>query len=466
MPRKLFQLTRKSFVLPVFSDKTTRQVESTAADNIPTMLWPSGRWCLPANIYMLELYDRGHSRRGLGGTLATYASNISHLLRFCFERRIDIHELSDGQFGGFIAQLREDKCSPSGPRVRDDNSVLAIGRNCLDFIHSVSTFRQDPGLIGPEGRIRGFQVRSQDRRRSRFNVPGDSNTPHWHHNSFPIGDPLRRRFPITSDAISALRAAVLPASTSIYLRRRRYAMLRSLEITGGRRIEVASLKVEDVLAALDSPSHELRLLTAKRRGGKESYRYVPVGKSDLVHLVEFILVSRKPVIRQTLGAAKDHGFVFVNERTGMPLRPNTVTQEVHLLAKLACIPGITCPHMFRHRFITKIFVGLIEKHKLENKDDFRRALLDTTHIKQQVQQWTGHLHIDSLDRYIDLAFDEIAGFKNSVKALRNSMEIQAIQAAMRQLAEGMESGEVMNGASELKALSAALDNALIQPVKT
>lgn len=55
--------------------------------------------------------------------------------------------------------------------------------------------------------------------------------------------------------------------------------------------------------------------------------------------------------------------------------------------------------MFRNRFITKLFVALIEQHEFENPDSFRRALLDTETIKQKIQQWTGHANLSSLDVY-------------------------------------------------------------------
>ena len=71
---------------------------TTPAHDIPMLSWPDGRWCLPANIYMLELYHRGLSRKNHGGTLLTYAANITHLLRYCFDNQIDFPDLTDNQF--------------------------------------------------------------------------------------------------------------------------------------------------------------------------------------------------------------------------------------------------------------------------------------------------------------------------------------------------------------------------------
>ena len=76
--------------------------------------------------------------------------------------------------------------------------------------------------------------------------------------------------------------------------------------------------------------------------------------------------------------------------------------------------------MFRNRFITKLFVRLINQFDFDNKDEFRKALLDANTLKQQVQQYTGHGSIDSLDTYIDLAFDEVA----NLRAVVNSVHLQ------------------------------------------
>ncbi|OJY97861.1 MAG: hypothetical protein BGP25_00015 [Lysobacterales bacterium 63-13] len=66
--------------------------------------------------------------------------------------------------------------------------------------------------------------------------------------------------------------------------------------------------------------------------------------------------------------------------------------------------------MFRHRFITKLFVALIEQHRVANPEAFRSMLLSGEELKTKVSEWTG-TRPESLDAYIDLAFDEVAGFK-------------------------------------------------------
>lgn len=416
---QLYSLTGLGFSLPYASEPGTRRVLVTAANNIPCVRWPNGHWCLPANLYLLDLYDQGLSRQGIGGTLATYASNIGHLVRFCFDHSVEFHELVDSQFARFIRELRTEK-GAAGDRKRSDNHVLAIANNCLDFLEFVALDRQDETLIGRHGRVKAYR-RVERARNSKYA------TRKWIHSSLPTPDPKRRSHPIASGDVEALRAAVLPASRGLRQRRRRYVMLKCLEITGGRRIEITRLQVADVVQAIESPHHQLRLMTAKRRGGKEDYRTVPCTLNDLREVWDFIRTTRRAVIKATIGLERDHGYVFVNERTGQMLRPNTITQEVFALARFAGLAARATPHMFRHRFITKIFVALIQQYDLHNPSDLRRAVIGIKEIKQQLMEWTGHRSMQSLDRYIDLAFAEVEQLRIPMESLNAGAELSALR---------------------------------------
>lgn len=448
--KKLFRITRSDFKLPYGSDSGTRTPLVAEAKNLPCMHWPDGRWCLPANIYLLSLYDRGLSRQGIGGTLATYASNIGHLVRFCFERGVDFHLLTDGQFTHFIRGLRG-ALRPSGERLRSDNHVLAIATNCLDFLEHIARERGESNLLGRSGRIRAYRNRTAiGHRRGEFSS--------WCHAALPVSDPKRRRHPIGTTEVEMLRAAVLPASGSIAQRRRRYVMIRCLEITGGRRIELANLTVASVANAISAGHHRLELLTAKRRGGKPDFREIPCTLNDLAEIWEYIKWTRKKIISSTLGSEHDHGYVFVSERTGKPIRPNTITQEIHTLAKHAKISGRAAPHMFRHRYITKIFVALIQQYDLKTPDDLRRALVGLKDIKQQLMEWTGHRSMQSLDRYIDFAFAEVDGLVRSTNAVNAVAELHSLRHAIQALAAQMASE---GGSDVMRRLEALLERSSV-----
>jgi|APLak6261671146_1056082.scaffolds.fasta_scaffold00545_2 integrase len=437
---KLYFLTAPDYELPSHIDVQHRVITREAAD-IPMIMWPDGTWCFPANVYMLDLFHRGLSRKNRGGTLLTYATNISHLLRYVFQNKIDLARLTDNQFSLFIKLLQGER-SASQPEVhaRDANAVIAIGRNCLDFLASFGRLYQDESFIGPKGQIcaeqKEFEVKQGRGRKGTIKLTRQ----YWYHRSFPIADPKNKRLPISTDALNKLRQIASEASGSIFQRKRRYVMLKLLEITGGRRSELAAITCDSVLKASKMNEPMLKLMTAKKRAAKEEYRYIPIASHDVAFLLEFIEINRRRIIRATCGHGNDDGYLLISETTGRKLRPNTITQEIATLSKAAGIKEKCCPHMFRHRFITKLFVALIEQHEFENTDSFRRALIDIESIKQKVQQWTGHTSLNSLDVYINLAFEEATHFKNTYNIVKTRNIIDSFKGTLKQLQAELETG--------------------------
>jgi len=436
--KKLYYFSGLDFTLP-YHVNGNGVVTRKSASGIPILLWPNGRWCISANMYVLSLYNRRLSRRDRGGTLLTYAANISHLLRFAFANRTDLHELTDNQFTLFINGLSAEwRASNPTVKTRDSNSVIAIGCNCLDFLESVGKRYGLANFIGPEGQILAEKrICDGDKSKDGKNSIQHSN---WYHRSFPTPDPLKERLPISTKLIEQLQDAVSKCSRSSYLRKRRYTMLKLLEITGGRRSEIAALTVESVIEASKMQMPLLKLLTVKGRKGRDSYRYVPISRHDVEYLLEFIEKNRRSIIRKTCGHANDDGYLLVSETTGKKLRPNTLTQEVSMLKKQAGIEQQACPHMFRHRFLTKLLVALIEQHNFENEDDFRKALLDSNILKQKLLEYSGHRRLSSIDRYIHLAFEEVASYKKTYDAVRARCAIDSFKASLAQVAHELEDG--------------------------
>jgi hypothetical protein len=93
--------------------------------------------------------------------------------------------------------------------------------------------------------------------------------------------------------------------------------------------------------------------------------------------------------------------------------------------------------MFRHRFITKLFVWLINQHNIENEDSFRRLLLDGNAMREKVRQWTGHANLASLDTYIHMAFDEAANFGKVETAVNLRRVVESFRGTVEQTANEM-----------------------------
>lgn len=402
------------------------------AEEIPFISWPDGVPCNLANLYMIKIFEKGRAST----TLRQYAANISHILRFSFDKKIAFIDLDDNLFTQFIGELRNE-VDPKNPNAkkRDSNTLNNIGRTSLDFLSYVGGFNLNQSFIqssiGAERRTSTIKVESS--------IKGFVETTFWYHHSFDTPDPLKRRSPISKDSINQLYDSIPLVSDSSFLYRRRTALLRVLEITGARIGEVALLKVDDVEKALSMDNPLLKMETLKKRG-KGNDRYVPILKQDLNELKTYIKIYRSRLIKSTLGKANDNGYLFVGEINGGPLSPRSLSNEIGLIRRAAKIEAKACAHMFRHRFITKLFVTFIKQYEYENKDDFRRALLDANVLKQKVQQFTGHSALRSLDYYIDLAFKEVSNFEKVVNNVLQRLAYEAFDDHLNRLNKELERG--------------------------
>lgn len=139
---------------------------------------------------------------------------------------------------------------------------------------------------------------------------------------------------------------------------------------------------------------------------------------------------------------QDHGYLFINEHNGEKSFDTVISNDVNVLKKVANIEGQACAHMFRHRFITKQFVNLIKQYKYENQDQFRKALLDTNTLKQKIQQMTGHQNLNSLDVYIDLAFNEVFNSKTVLDKVAVANAYESFDSQLKIITLQLVNGEI------------------------
>lgn len=418
------------------------EIKLREANNMPFLRWPHGMPCLMANAYMIHLLMRKLSRNNNGGTLRQYAKDISHLIRFCHKGRVDFFQLDKDTFTDFIAKLRTER-DPVNPeaRKRDSNTLIAIGRKCLDFLDFVGRTNGDERFVVDtiQAEQRKYRVHTRNSKAGPIEKRG------WYHESFDTPGPRKSRNAIRKEIIQALYEAIprlssenLSQQSKRFIDRRRTSMIRLLEMTGARIEEIAQIRVNDIEDAMKQKDPKLRLVTLKKK--KPETRLVPVLHQDLAALKPYVRVNRAKIIKETIGAAKDHSFLFISEKTGQPLSSKYMSNEVGLLRRTAGIATQACAHMFRNRFITKLFVRLINQFDFENKDEFRRALLDANTLKQEVQQYTGHGNVDSLDPYIDLAFDEVANLKAVVSVVHLQAAYESFDSNVELLHKELEHG--------------------------
>lgn len=420
---KLYSYTSPDFQL--FSAlHANGEITLSRKEKLITMHWPDGAWCFQANAYVLHLKRKGRAQT----TIFQYCTQISPLLRHCHQNNIDLHGISNSSFTLFMNGLKSERDPTRGHLIRESNSSIAIGRRCLDFIEFVGALHGISDLVGPNGKIQA--ERKEYHVRTRGNKP--KVVRYWHHESFPPESPKKKGNAISKTLIDKLNAAVALVSHSSFIKKRRYVMLLLLEITGGRRTEVANITVESVCKAKEDPDHMLELITLKIPG-KISARLLPISAYDCNFLLEYIEKNRAPHIRETCGQSKDGGFLLTSSITGKKLENNTITQELALLKKAAKIRSKAHPHMFRHRFITKLYVTLIARHNIQDEGDFRRRVLDDDHIKREILQYTGHRNTDSLDVYIKPALDEYYGALNTLTTIQKLSNFEGLGRALADL---------------------------------
>ncbi len=398
---QLFTLAPKDFRKYRHTDDTGH-VETTKAGGIPLPTWPNGRWCFEISLYL----NSGKSKLSLasrGGSYGTIAYSLSHLIRYCFLNQVGFLELTDSHFTMFIqglsTKLEQKDGGYSTPR--STNRVLQIGRESLSFLYYIGVYYGLPNYVASEGTICGTKktfALPSTRAGGRKIVRN-----YWDHESFPPRSPINRRHAIGDEYIARLRRAVVLLGRSPFLRQRRLLLIRLLDATGARRIELANLSIAAVLEAQQTARRDggsfLRLLTFKKRGGPLE-RFIPIDEVTLTALLDFIEVFRAPLVADV---GFDCGFLLLSDR-GTQLEPNTLTQELSNLRKTAGIRGKAHPQLFRHRYVSRRLAQLISEKDFRDKGTVVAYLLKAGAAMQRLLEETGHASVKSLEPYIDDIF--------------------------------------------------------------
>lgn len=455
------------------------------ASTHPAMYWPNGRWCIEVNLFLNKLWSEGRKHKPRGGTLGTYAALLTPLVHYVFFRKGgDFARLTDADFVSCMKNLAAERVLTKAgtPPRRSGRLMNQLGHLWLEFLDTLSETFGWSNFLGMHGAIRAKRVVKR-----RGAGPGAVETSTWTHVAIPNSSPYRKRLPITQRAIEALRAAASRTNNPM-LRRRRLAMLELFDVLGFRRIEASLLRVVEVQAAIDAMRHNPgvathpgaaddhsptgHLISFRMRkqsdGEEERLRHAPISAASLHFLSEYLDVRARYMRRMGFSEQGAEGCVFFSMTTGLPLQPNTFTQEIYQFAmefnrtalKEARIPMPCSPHMMRARYITREFVRLILSHKMENADDFRRALIDVERFKKEVALITGHKDHKSLDFYIDLAFAEIANLSATRARVEAQRDIDAMAAAAQRYEDAIANGANPRAAgAELARAIAALTSA-------
>jgi integrase len=417
----------------------------------PVMHWPDSSVCWPVTSWLLSKYKRLSTKSARGSSAGTYASLLSHLVRFVYKKNISFGDLNDNHLYDWAEQLRTETDHRNGLFRRRRNSqigrIMRRGLNFLQWYQDSFLYLPDRALVGTKAEHAQIKISQKQGQRGRFKFG------YIDHPSIPKDDVPQDVKPISHSVITALYDAVPKSTKSSYVQKRRQQLLRLLEATGGRRIEISELQCFDIESAYETAKLRMRVAKSQR----ERYREVPVDKEWIEPICFFIRLHRKKLVKRLIGEGKidkDPGHLFLSETDGQPLSEETITSEVSALRRIAGIDEKVCAHMFRHRFITlqviyrlKGFIG-------------QELPMDTAHvILTKVASLTGHKNPISLMPYIDLAFQEMGAWDTAEKVLTMRSKAEADYRKIQTLEQDVANGKI-KGKALIDAVSEALKGIL------
>ncbi|WP_122584825.1 tyrosine-type recombinase/integrase [Pseudomonas viridiflava] len=432
------QLFKKIPNLKLYDFITRDSIKTLDSHNIPFIVWPNGSPCLMANLYMVELRNtrgrkgNGPSRFGArGGSFGEYASQISHLIRFSYHLNKDFIDFSDNDFSEFIDKLRKEVKPGSTEKARTERTIGNIGRRCLHFLQFVGTVYQHRNFVGIDGTIAVSMVKST------FQSNGRTLTrTSVHHKSFRPPSSRKRRKPITDANVEKLRSAIDQMPTSDFLNARRQLMISCYEEIGGRRSEINDILVSQIILASDVHPPELTLPTLKK--GMVETRAIPISPMLIEQMMKFVRVHRLAVLSKS---KEKHDFLFLAERGGQRLSPETLSREFSTIRIKANITEQACGHMFRHAFCTHIAAFLIAETSAISPDSFRQTLLTNQMIASRAIKLSGHANIESFLDYVDAAFEVKSKFSTVINNVYSQQVYTDYERRrkdlVRQLSEGV-----------------------------
>lgn len=393
--------------------------------NVPVMFWPDGSVCWPITMWLIGRIKSCSSNSNLkgnrnsnGGSSSTYASLVSHFVRFVFKNKSkNFTSIYDDDLKLWAISLKDevDSNKPYSKR-RKNSQISTIMRTALSFLVWYQHYMlYHDRLIGEDI---GHQISiTYKTKRGRSGLGIKYHQRYIHHRHIPNSNTPHKVFAIGNVNITKLYDALRVATRNVQVRKRDECILKLLEATGGRRVEVAEITVEDIKKALIS--ERLTLRTAKNNVGE---REVPVSKQWTEPILRYVNTYRKQQVKELIKngkIAKDPKSLFINLNTGSKLNETYISKLISNLKKLACIDEKTCAHMFRHRFIT---IQVATRLKDFQKGDLP---LDVAHsILTKVSSLSGHSNPESLKSYIDLAFAELNAWDTADKILEMRSKLE------------------------------------------
>jgi site-specific recombinase XerD len=373
-------------------------------------------------------------------TVNTYASELSHFIRFLHAYGITLIEVEDDSFYLFASYLVR-----QGARANDAISGSHINRlvsRALDFLSWLQHRLPVGRLVGVNGEHARVTV-------TRSVVRGSWGKGGLHHGCMVPRSIRRVVRPLPDDSLDRLLGSCALTSKTSYVRARNRCMVVLLADSGIRREELVHVTTQSIREASVN-GWRLTVRCSKRPGNPD--RQVPIPEVTGTALLGFLTVQRA-VLFQKLSkqGVSDDGWAFCT-RSGRQLSPASVTQVFLKLKDAAQIRHSATPHMLRHRWITMQLGATLRQ--LDGGTPWSIEMLST--VLSRLASRTGHRSIRSLWTYVDWTFE---GFETSKSAGKRRTAEQALKeiAAVRQWLVHAEQPGVVEALDRAIAALRALD---------
>jgi integrase len=428
-----------------------------------SFVWPNGFPCSLIEMFLQKKSKEVKISKKDGGTIGNYASTLSHLVRHCFNKKIEFWDLVHSDIDEFILSLVNERDSYN-ERKRDNNTVKLIIANSISFLDWLQiNIVTDRNIVGVNKEDKRYQIRLK---RDAFRTDGGKVI---NYTLFPSSLPdstKTEKSPMPTVIKNKLWDTLSKSKSDSkcsnklkgkftkkeqkehleYMHARREVQLILLDATGLRPQELITIKVSVNLKLLQK--NQIKIPTLKRREARSKVRVIPIDRAVAIKLEIFINKHRKLLIRRLINTgiiSSVHDVddvIYLNSETGKEVSPDAAYVEFRRLSLKAGISQKSCQSMFRHRFITNMvklhLIGFRDNNKLKTKHMMTES--DYRTILKKVASFTGHKEPNSLMHYIDLAWDELDVFSYTyeVKELQDrlkavSYSISSIKSNLYQL---------------------------------
>ena len=408
-------------IIPEYFHKN--EVHYKEFKNFPFVKNNKGEPVVPVNMYLTSFLHTNLSE----SSIKRVAFSLKQLIDYCELNSINFKNFFEDDLVNFSKVLQS--ATDEKGNVRNNTTVNNILHQVIKFFDFFgATFLNEENYAKKMLNVVDVAVIKNGKEKSGVK-----------HKAMSLNAEKVTRNPISIESIDIIYKNLDKLYVSKFAQERTKVLLKLLEHTGARLGEISLIKVNDITNALENEKGLLQLTTFKRR--RESSRLVPVDKSILSQINTFIKIYRNKIIKRTV-KTKDLGYLFINEQTGEKINSSSLSNDFNRLKRELGINSELCAHMFRHRYITNIFINLIKQYDLEHKDGFRNALLDVNTLKAHVQQLTGHKDVSSLDTYLHLAKSELANMPEILKKLETQRNEDTKEAQERYLFNELKVGAI------------------------